>query len=311
MSEALPVLGYAAVLGVVAPRLVLRAAWPHRAPRLAVVVWHALAVAFTLSVALAAYHLATPTEHLHASFVGFLHSCGLGLDRGVDLGLGTGRPDPGVAKWLAGVLPAAVAGAVAVSVGVHALRARRVRARHRAVLDMVGRRSAALGATVVAHGTPVAYCLPGRRARVVVSEGALRLLSAAQVDAVLEHERAHVAGRHHLPQAAADGFAAVLRGLPLARHVRRQTALLLEMAADDRALRRHPGGVLATAMYEMAACRAPSGAFAVGGGTVPVRLRRVLGPRRRAHPVLRGAVAAVALTVPLVPLLVACPPALV
>jgi hypothetical protein len=43
-------------------------------------------VSFSIGVALSAYNLAMPTEHLHAGLVGLLHSCG--LDRG------SGRPDP-------------------------------------------------------------------------------------------------------------------------------------------------------------------------------------------------------------------------
>ncbi|MFI9585932.1 M56 family metallopeptidase [Streptomyces sp. NPDC052236] len=302
MNAAPALIGYAAVIGVVAPRGMLRSAWPHRAPALAAAVWHALSVSFAVSVALAAFHLAAPTEHLHAGFVGILHSCGVDV--------GPGRPNPNIADRLAVALPAVVGLALAVSFAFHTLRARRERARHRAILDVVGRRSAELRATVLVHSTPAAYCLPGRCPRIVVSEGALRLLSAEQLDAVLEHERAHIVGRHHLVLAAVEAFATVFRWVPLARHAREQTALLLEMVADDRALRRQSHDVLATAMYEMAAGRAPKGAFAASGHTVVVRLQRILGPRHEAHPALWGSVAAAALTVPVLPLLLACPPGL-
>lgn len=110
--------------------------------------------------------------------------------------------------------------------------------------------------------------------------------------------------------AGVEAFHSVFRWLPLARHAREQTALLLEMVADDRALRTQSREVLATAMYEMAAARAPRGAFAAGGHTVLIRMKRVLGPCTAPHPVLRVAVAAVAAAVPLLPLLVACPPTL-
>jgi hypothetical protein len=98
--------------------------------------------------------------------------------------------------------------------------------------------------------------------------------------------------------------------VPLARHAREQTALLLEMIADDRALRSHSHEVLATAMYEMAAARTPKGALAAGGPNALIRLKRILGPRKAPHPVLWGSVAAAAMAVPLLPLLVACPPGL-
>ncbi|MFE4670745.1 M56 family metallopeptidase [Streptomyces sp. NPDC056716] len=301
MSAAPVLFGYAAVVGVVAPRLLLRSAWPYRAPVLALAVWHGLIVSFTLAVALAAHQLAAPTEHLHADLIGFLHACGLTAASGV--------PDPTITERLAFALPFSVLLLVLGGFAVEVLRGRRARARHRRVLDLVGRRTPKLAATVVEHERPAAYCLPGRRPRVVVSAGALRLLSPGQLAAVLAHERAHITGRHHLVLAAAEAFARLARRLPLARHAREQTAVLLEMIADDRALRRHPRDVLATAMYEMAAARsAPAGAFAVGGPSALVRLRRVLHPQRRPHPVLRGAVAAGAALTPVLPLLFGCVP---
>ncbi|MCX5328663.1 MULTISPECIES: M56 family metallopeptidase [unclassified Streptomyces] len=302
MNATPALVGYTTMVGVVAPHVMLRAGWPHRAPALAVAVWHALAVSFSIGVALTAYNLAMPTEHLHAGLVGLLHSCGLDV--------GAGRPDPGVADRLAVGVPAAIAVALAASFAFHVARARRARTEHRETLDLVGRHSARLSATVLPYAIPAAYCLPGRRPRVVVSDAAVRELTPEQLGAVLEHEQAHIAGRHHLVLAAMEAFHSVFRLLPLARHAREETALLLEMIADDHALRRHSDEVLATAMYEMAAARTPKGAFAAGGHTVLIRLQRVLGPRKAPHPALWGSVAALAVAVPLLPLLVACPPGL-
>jgi beta-lactamase regulating signal transducer with metallopeptidase domain len=297
--NAAPVLlGYAGAVGFLAPRLLLRSAWPYRAPALAVASWLALSASFTVTVALAAYQLAAPTEHLHADLIGLLHSCGLTTN--------TGAPDHTAAARLAVVLPAFVVLLVLASFVFEALRGRLTRSRHRKVLDLVGRRSARLGATVLDHELPAAYCLPGHRPRVVVSAGALRLLSAGQLDAVLAHERAHIAGRHHLALAATEAFARIFGPLPLARRAKQQTAVLLEMIADDRALRRQPREVLAAAMYDMAAGAAPAGAFAVGGPSALIRLRRVLTPQRRPHAALRACVAVAAAAVPLIPLLLGC-----
>ncbi|MFE9608014.1 M56 family metallopeptidase [Streptomyces sp. NPDC006012] len=114
----------------------------------------------------------------------------------------------------------------------HVTRARRARTRHREAVDLVGRRATRLGATVLPYDVPVAYCLPGRHPHVVVSDAAVRELTAEPLAAVLEHERRHIAGRHHLALAVAEAFHSVFRRLPLTRHGRQQTALLLEMAAD-------------------------------------------------------------------------------
>ncbi|WP_328478470.1 M56 family metallopeptidase [Streptomyces sp. NBC_00377] len=302
MNAAPALVGYTTAVGFVAPRLLLRSGWPHRAPALAAAVWHALAVSFSIGVALSAASLAMPTEHLHAGLVGLLHTCGLAV--------GAGQPDPDMADRLAVGVPAVIGIALVASFAFHVIRAHRARAEHREAVDLVGRRSARLCATVLPYDTPAAYCLPGRHARIVISDAAVRQLTPEQLGAVLEHEQAHIAGRHHLVLAAAEAFHSVFRWAPLARHAREQTALLLEMIADDRALRSHSHEALATAMYEMAAARAPKGALAAGGPNALIRLKRVLGPRKAPHPALWGSVAAVALAVPLLPLLVACPPGL-
>lgn len=85
--------------------------------------------------------------------------------------------------------------------------------------------------------------------------------------------------------------------------------MLLEMIADDRALRRQSREELATALYAMAAAKAaPAGAFAVNGPSAVARMRRVLIPQRRPHVALRGTVAATAAVVPVLPLMFACVP---
>ncbi|MGW2519644.1 M56 family metallopeptidase [Streptomyces sp. NPDC001617] len=302
MNAAVALVGYTAAVGVVVPRLLLRTSWPHRAPALAAAVWHALAVSFSIAAALTAATLAMPTEHLHAGLVGLLHNCGLSTSA-------TG-PDPDMADRLAVGIPAAIGIALAGTFAFHVVRAHRQRTQHREALDLVGRHSARLCATILPYNTPAAYCLPGRRPRIVISDAAVRHLTPEQLDAVLEHEQAHIAGRHHLVLAAIEAFHSVFRWVPLARHAREQTALLLEMIADDRALRSHSHEVLATAMYEMAAARTPKGALAAGGPNALIRLKRILGPREAPHPVLWGSVAAAAMAVPLLPLLVACPPGL-
>ncbi|MFF7391250.1 M56 family metallopeptidase [Streptomyces scabiei] len=299
MNAAPLLLAYTATVGLVAPPLVLRAAWPHRAPALALLVWHTLTLSFVLGIALTAYHLLMPTEHTHQGLLGLLHSCGL------DLGASGHVHD--TAGRLAVAVPTTLGTALTGAFAFHVVRARRTRDRHREAVDLVGRRSERLGATVLPYDVPAAYCLPGHRPRIVISDAAVRELSPEQLAAVLAHERAHIAGRHHLVIAAAEAFHSLFPRLPLARHARAQTALLLEMVADDHTLRAHSDGALASAMYEMAAARTPKAAFAAGGPAVLIRIRRVLGPRRPAHRAFWGSVAAVTATVPLLPLLVACP----
>ncbi|MBT3152485.1 M56 family metallopeptidase [Streptomyces sp. CHD11] len=293
MNAAPALLGYAATVAMIVPPVMARARWPHRSPRLAAALWSALAVSFSLCVALAVVHALTPDAH-----VGVLYSCQVAL--GISPGEGA------VAKWGITAL-AVVAGAPVGVFAFHALRARGARNRHRTVLDMIGRRTPALRATVIEHPATAAYCLPGRHPRIVVSRGAVERLSDAELGAVVEHERAHIAGRHHLVLAAVHGFATVFGPLPLARHLLRQMPLLLEMAADDRALRRYPHGVLAAALIEIASGQpAPLGALSAAGPTAVVRLQRILRPGPAAHPAARWVTLAVSAALPVLPLALAC-----
>jgi hypothetical protein len=149
VNAAWVLLGYAGVVGFLAPRLLLRSSWPYRAPALAVAAWLALSVSFTVTIALAAHRLAAPTEHFHAGVIGLLHSCGLTAD--------TATADPAITARLAVLLPAVVALLVLSSFAFELWRGLRLRSRHRRVLDLVGRRSARLRATVLDHELPAAY----------------------------------------------------------------------------------------------------------------------------------------------------------
>ena len=97
------------------------------------------------------------------------------------------------------------------------------------------RRSSGLRILDVAQ--PLAYCLPGVRSRVVVSEGTLTALSDTEIAAILSHEHAHLRARHDL---VLEMFTAVHAAFP--RFVRSANALdavrlLIELLADDAAVR--------------------------------------------------------------------------
>ncbi|MEW2401250.1 M56 family metallopeptidase [Streptomyces sp. NPDC046862] len=302
MTTVVALAGYAVLVGAAAPSLLSRARWAHRAPALAVAAWQALMTTFVVATALAVYHLAIAGKHVHDGFVGLLTACGLI----------TGAPARGATPTLSDIL-ALVAPAVIVLLPLGwfvrcAWRAHRARRRHLDLLTLVGEPAPEYGATVVDHDTPAVYCLPGRFRRVVVTRGALDALSEEQLRAVLEHERAHIHGRHDLLRLWADAFSRAFPGLPLSRHAREQTALLVEMIADDRALRFHRREALATAMYEVAAGQVPQVALGAGGTGALIRLRRVLTPQPRPHRATRLGVVAATVAAPLLPLLVACGP---
>ncbi|GHE10255.1 M56 family metallopeptidase [Streptomyces alanosinicus] len=301
MITAVGLAGYAVLVGVTVPPRLARARWAHRAPGLAVLAWQGLMATFVVAGALSVYHLAMTDHHVHDGLAGLFAACALGAD---DPSAGEHLPAVGEALVIAA--PLVVVLLPAGSLAGYAWRARRARDRQLDLLALVGEPAPEYGATIVDHGVPAVYCLGGRRAHVVVTRGAVDVLTEEQLRAVLEHERAHVEGRHHVVKMLVDAFSYAFRGLPLARHAKEQTYLLLEMVADDRALRHHSRDALATAMYEVAAGRAPQAALGASGSDVVVRLRRVLTPHPRPHRAAWLGIVLASVTAPVLPLLVTC-----
>ncbi|MFB6819819.1 M56 family metallopeptidase, partial [Streptomyces sp. NPDC056347] len=89
--------------------------------------------------------------------------------------------------------------------------------------------------TVLRDSRPDAYALPGRPGtpgRIVVTTGMLRALDPAEREALLAHERAHLAGRHHLFTAVAEAAALCH---PALRSLRAPMRYALERWADEAA----------------------------------------------------------------------------
>lgn len=128
------------------------------------------------------------------------------------------------------VVAARLLGVLAV-ISVRTLRARR---RHRDLLDVLASPWPAVpGAHVLDHPVPVAYCLPGPRARLVVSRGALTTLARTELAAVLAHERAHLRERHDVVVLPFVAWGATARGVPGMAAAQHAVATLIEMRADD------------------------------------------------------------------------------
>ena len=109
---------------------------------------------------------------------------------------------------------------------------------------------ASLGELVVVTDDTVSACaLPGRPARIVVSQRMLSALSAPERTALFAHERSHLKHRHHLHRIAVALAAAAN---PLLYAVPRATAYAVERWADDDAARCGAGSQAVTS----AICRA-------------------------------------------------------
>ena len=217
-------------LSLLVPRPLARARWTARVPAAAVALWQAVTLAAVLSAI--GVILAGPEELVRATGEG------------------------AIAALVAALAVAAVVVARLLwCLGGVMYRSRARRERHRTLVDLLDRaeRRADLTAEVrVLDGpVPVAYCLPGRSPRVVVSDGALRLLTAEQIGAVIAHEQAHLRGRHEL---VTESFTAFHRAVP--RPLRSRAPLdaihlLLEMLADDAARRQYGAEPLRAALAAM------------------------------------------------------------
>jgi Zn-dependent protease with chaperone function len=175
---------------------------------------------------------------------------------------------------------------LAIAVLQLAIANRRRRAHHRMVVDLVGvGHDAALAQPcartrdlrVLDVSQPLAYCLPGVRSRVVVSEGALSTLTDAEVTAILSHERAHLRARHDLVLEAFTAVHAAFPRIVRSANALRAVQLLVELLADDAAVRATGRTPLARALVACAAGRPPSGALASGGPSTVLRVRRLSG----------------------------------
>jgi Zn-dependent protease with chaperone function len=165
----------------------------------------------------------------------------------------------------------------------------RLRVRHRELLSLVGRRDPDLDAYVIDDDTARVYCLPGRGGRVVFTSAALSRLSAAQRDAVLAHERAHLRGRHHLLVASAALLRHAFPRVRLFTQACEHTALLIEMRADDVAGRGCGRRPLAEALIMLTSRITPQAALGAAGICTTARIERLLRPPACQQPsVTRG-----------------------
>ena len=222
------------------PILLGRARWPARSPVVALILWQSIALAGGLSMigALLVFGLAPFGDNLIAGAFGLAAYFA-----------GHQPPSP-VEAWHLFALWGAVLLSLhlGLTLVLTLVRSERQRRRHAQLVTLL---SSPLSATtrLIDSPTPVAYCLPGAFSSVTVfSAGLVELLSDDELDAVIEHERAHVVQRHDVVLIAFRAWNAALPWFPIASRAQREVGLLIEMLADDRARSHVADTVLATAI---------------------------------------------------------------
>ena len=247
------------------PALMARVPLLRRTPRAAMVLWQSVALAAVLA------------------------ALGAGLSLTTSNALGG---DHGAWAWVVAAVALAltvlVLGRLLLSGHRIGTDLRALRRRHRDQVDLLGSIDAA-GVRVLEHEVPLAYCLPGRRtSRVVVSAGALGLLTGDEVDAVLAHERAHLRARHDLVLEAFDVLHRAFPRWVSSRAALFEVRLLVEVLADAAATRATGRRPLGRALVALAEARPPAldggVTLAASGATSDLLLRVELlrdpGPHR-------------------------------
>jgi Zn-dependent protease with chaperone function len=267
------------------PRVLARATSLRRAPRAALVLWQSTAVAAVLAALLAA-------------------PAAIPLLIGSQLRLS----EHGVTLAVAAALSGVVAVRLLLSGDRVGRNLRTARRRHRDLVDLLG--VAGEGADrhmrVLEHTTPTAYCVPGVRRRVVLTQGTLDRLGPDELSAVLAHERAHLGARHDLVMEFFTVVHEAMPGVLRSEAALREVHLLIEVLAD-RAAVRHAGAVsTGRAIVAMAGGPKPAGAMAMADSTRVATARiglldaeRIAGLPIRAVAVMMYAVSAVLVAAPL------------
>ncbi len=309
MTVGAALLLYAIVLGCVGPLVLRHDGWLARAPRLGATVLLAASWSVVTALFLAGITIAMPGTALSSGLSDLLGACILRLRAAYATPGGAAVAGAGIT--LSATI--AIRTGWALFTGYRTRRAELLRQRTLIALCGTGPTSSGpVPQVLLDQPQPAVYCLGGRNRTVVLTRGAVDLLSEPQLAAVLAHEHAHLGAGHHRALAAASVARSVLPELPLVRTVAHGVHSLLEMHADDVAAGTHDPETLATALVAVAtASPAPRSALAAADTDAVARIRRLLLPPNslsgRGRRYLRAGVIAFAV----VPVLLALTPAAV
>ncbi|MGH3825382.1 MAG: M56 family metallopeptidase [Pseudonocardiaceae bacterium] len=250
-----------------APRLLEYRMHAGADPQTSLVTWVTLVAGTLLSLTAAASLILLPGHGPARHVMALVHHCWAGVSHG-----SVPRIDE-----IAGLLSVVLAAiAVVRCIGGVLHHARQRRQLHRKHLDLL---RIVTGGGPVPDSTlwldvpyPMAYSVAGRPALVVATEGLRRNLPTEAVAAVLEHERAHLRGRHHLMVTIAEALAVALPWLPLMRRSPELVRALVEVCADSAAVRSHSAGAVRTALLGLAASPAPGYALGMAPDCIALRL---------------------------------------
>ena len=302
MIASLSLLCVAAATMAIGPRLA-SASWTQQAPRVAIFTWQALTVSAVGTVVLAGVTLLIPITALAGDLGAIVHACAVSI--ATAYGASQFLPGKVLGTLLAGVIPVWVA-----ICGVRVLLGRWRNRRHLSrSLSFITETDSGLGVKIIETAAPAAFCVPGRSAQIVITRGAVDHLSARELAGVLAHEAAHLRGRHNLAVALSQILARAFPRIRLFQAAVQETRQLIELLADDTALRRVDRVNLASAIVSLAEMKAPSAALAMAQEAAVLRVSRLLSPEPPLQPWRYRVAALGALAVVVAPVLIAGYPA--
>ncbi|MFJ7244339.1 hypothetical protein ACIQWA_06765 [Kitasatospora sp. NPDC098652] len=244
----LVLLAFAVAAMAVAPRATSRGTWGSRTPRPALLLLVAAAVSAGQALVLAALAAVSAGQALVLAALAALPGGWAALVAwALDLPTAHVRSDYGPHVLLADALGWAVLAwmlmnlvATAVSLAHRAGRAgRKSRAHLRGVAPRLpGERARAARLVVVESVLPVAYCLPGRPAYVVLTTALSRRLTAPEQQALFHRARAQLRGGHHWMIRWAELPVRAFPGVAVLDLFAGQVRRLADIAADDFTARR-------------------------------------------------------------------------
>src|SRR5260370_11136548 len=251
-----------------------RARWMGRAPLLGIITYLAAEWSVLAALGLAGLTLAVHATALGGGLSQLMGACVRRLSALY------ATPGGATVAELGLILAGTVVARTVLTAVAHLRAAGRQALRHAQTARLAGHLEPTLGAVVVEHPQPAAYCVAGRCPTVVVTTAAMAALDSGQLDAVLAHERAHLAGHHHALTAAARVGRHVPPFLPLRRDAEPQLARLAELHADDAASGAAGPAALAAALVVLAtpSPAAPAPALAAAATDAVQRIHRMLGP---------------------------------
>lgn len=122
---------------------------------------------------------------------------------------------------------------------------------------------------------PMALSIGGRPGLILMSDAIRSHLTPTQLAATLEHERAHLRGRHHGIVAITETLAVAFPAVPLFRTAPSAVKDLIELAADAQAARRCGPAAVREALSRLTGQPVPAVGLAMAGRLTRTRLLRL------------------------------------